>query len=175
MKNRSKNSSDERASRVNMASEFFVASECYRRGWIPSVVIGNAKCCDLHVSFGNRDPKIIEVKAKSVKNGSWSMDKPKAGLKNTIYVLVDYRGQFENHIERPKATKLPKHWRPKCYIIPSREIRKHWDSKASYNGGIRLSKIRHIKKYHEKWSNIFADGLEDGPPPVSRSARKAQF
>jgi len=136
--------------------------------------MGNAKRCDLHVSFG-REVKILEVKAKSGKDGVWQMEYPEAGNKNTIYVLVDYRGHFEDHIERLKSKKQKKYWRPKCYIIPSRKIRKYWDSKAGREGGIRLSRIRYLKQYHEKWTNIFDDGLDDGPPPESRSARSAQF
>ena len=163
-------------SKVNMASELFVASECYRRGWVCSIVMANAKRCDLHVSFDSgRDFKVLEVKAKTGMDGHWEIKKPPAGNKNTIYVLVDYRGHFENHIERLKLKKQKKHWRPKCYIIPSREIRKYWDPNAGRNGGIRLSKIRYIKKYHEKWTNIFADGKDDGPPPETSKARKAQF
>ena len=172
-KRKSKNGNDE-INNINMASELFVASECYRRGWICNVTMGNAKCCDLLVKYG-KEQKALEVKAKSGKDGSWCMDKPNERDKNLIYVLVDYRGHFRDHIERPKSKKRKRHWRPKCYIIPSRDIGKYWDKKAGRNGGIRLSRIRYEKRYHERWTNIIDDGHEDGPPPESRKARSSQF
>ena len=57
---------------INMASELFVASECYRRGWICNVTMGYAKSCDLLVKYG-KEQKALEVKAKVEKmaHGAW--------------------------------------------------------------------------------------------------------
>jgi len=163
---------------ISMAAEYFIASECYRRGWVCSIVIGNAKTCDLHVSLPpkSREVKTLEVKSKGPKDGMWTFGKKGCASKNLIYVLVDYRGHFRYHIEHEKRRNTSKHWRPKCYIIPSREMHKYWKKGIGLGqkGGVTLASIRDKKTLHEKWTNIFDDGGEDGPPPTSKKQGAAQ-
>ncbi|CAI8233181.1 MAG: Uncharacterised protein [Methanobacteriota archaeon] len=160
---------------IGMAGELFVASECFRRGIWVSITMGNHKTVDLMAQNPKSgDVKCLEVKSKSPKDGAWIFDITKNARKNLLYVLVDYRGYFRDHIERT-VSNVNKNWRPKCYIIPSKEIRKYWKpSKYHKSGVVPLSKIRHLNKYHEKWSLIFDNGVKDGPLPKSKRKIKSK-
>ena len=147
---------------IGDAAEFFVASECSRRGWKCSVVKGNAPSCDLIVANPDTsEAKVIEVKATTSKtNIRWNIDYiPDSN--DLIYVLVHFTGDFSKHWESKNF--VPK--RPEVYILSIQEMKSLWsEGGGSFdNSGIKKSSLmKHKNRYREKWSKIFDDGMPDG-------------
>ena len=146
---------------IGDAAEFFVASECSRRGWKCSVVKGNAPSCDLIVANPDTsESKVIEVKATTSKrNVRWNIGYV-PDSNDLIYVLVHFKGEFSQHWESESF----KPERPEVYILTIQEMKKLWseDSGSYDNSGIKKSSLKPRHSYREKWSKIFDDGMPDG-------------
>jgi len=146
---------------IGDAAEFFVASECSRRGWKCSVVKGNAPSCDLIVANPDTsEAKVIEVKATTSKtNVRWNIDYV-PDSNDLIYVLVHFKGEFSQHWESESF----KPERPEVYILTIQEMKKLWseDSGSYNNPGIKKSSLKPRHPYREKWTKIFDDGMPDG-------------
>ena len=156
---------------IGDAAEFFVASECSRRGWKCSVVKGNAPSCDLIVANPDTsEAKVIEVKATTSKtNVRWNIDYV-PDSNDLIYVLVHFKGEFSQHWESESF----KPERPEVYILTIQEMKKLWseDSGSYDNPGIKKSSLKPRHPYREKWTKIFDDGMPDG---FSSRSFKAQL
>ena len=116
---------------IGDAAEFFVASECSRRGWKCSVVKGNAPSCDLIVANPDTsEAKVIEVKATTSKrNVRWNIGYV-PDSNDLIYVLVHFKGEFSQHWESESF----KPERPEVYILTIQEMKKLWsEDSGSYN------------------------------------------
>lgn len=128
----------------NLASEFYIASQIFRLGYLPTITLGHTKEIDLLVSLPNGRTATIDV--KGLKNKTyWPLPKinKRAGH---FYVLVSYLDKF---------TDLNVH--PEVFVIPSLEIEglsEPWSRSDSKSRCISYRKVRNTN-YKDAWGLLF--------------------
>lgn len=128
---------------TNLASEFYVASQLFRLGYVVTVTLGHTKEIDLIVA--HPDGRTITIDVKGLKNTTnWPL-KPKLKSKNHFYVLVSYRNKFGD-------LTVP----PDVFVVPSLEVEKilhPWSGKPD----VTCVGYKDIKesKYKNAWGLLF--------------------
>lgn len=130
-------------SNANLASEFHIASQLYRLGYVAMLTIGHTKEIDLVVI--HPDGRTITIDVKGLKNTTnWPL-KPKLKRKEHFYVLVNYKGKIEDLT-----------FYPEVFVIPSLQV----DSLLSLWAGKPEAKCIGYKdvknsKYKDAWELLF--------------------
>ena len=127
---------------TNLASEFYVASQLFRLGYIVTLTLGHTKEIDLIVVNGN---KIITIDVKGLKNTTNWPIALKSKKKNHFFALVAWNNKFENLYIRPDI-----------FIIPSNRIKKlltKWSGRPNVTC-VNYSKVKN-SKYKEAWKLSF--------------------
>lgn len=130
---------------TNLASEFYVASQLFRRGYSVTITNGHTKEIDLIVS--HPDGRTATIDVKGLKNTTnWPLQ-PKLKRKDHFYVLVSYRNRFEDLKSQPDV-----------FVIPSLKVEGllgHW----SGNPRMKAVSYRRVKdsKYKDGWHLLFHD------------------
>ncbi len=122
---------------ANLASEFYIASQLFRLGYVATLTLGHTKEIDLIVAHEDR---IITIDVKGLKNTTNWPIKLKLKRDNHFYVLVSYHNQFGNT-----------DFHPEVFVIPSMEIEDlltNWPNKSVTC--IRYSKLKD-SKYRNAW------------------------
>jgi hypothetical protein len=133
----------DKAENTNLASEFYVASQLFRLGYVVTITLGHTKEIDLIVA--HPDGRTITIDVKGLKNTTnWPL-KPILKSKNHFYVLVSYRNKFGN-LQSP----------PDVFIIPSLEVENMltpWTGRPD----VKCVGYRKIKnsKYKDGWHLLF--------------------
>lgn len=128
---------------TNLASEFYVASQLFRLGYVVTVTLGHTKEIDLIVA--HPDGKTITIDVKGLKNTTnWPLQ-PKLKTKKHFFVLLSYLNKFGD---------LNTH--PDVFVIPSLEVEKileSWSGKPN----VRCIGYRKVKnsKYKNAWNLLF--------------------
>ena len=128
---------------TNLASEFFVASQLFRLGYMVTLTLGHTKEIDLIVTHPKG--RVVTIDVKGLKNTTnWPL-KPKLKKRDHFYVLVCYRNEFSNL-----------HSQPDVFVVPSLEIKKvlsPWSGSRDMTG----VSYRRIKKknYKDGWHLLF--------------------
>lgn len=142
MKNTKKNREN-----TNLASEFFVASQLIRLGYIVTITIGPHKEIDLIVMTPD-EKKTFTIDVKGIKNKSnWPISVKKD--KNHFYILVSYGNRFDEINTFPEV-----------FIIPSIDIEEGKDLNEGklltpWTGRPNVKCIAYrnptLKKYKDNW------------------------
>jgi len=124
---------------ANLASEFFVASQLYRLGYLATITMGHTKEIDLVIM--NHEGRIATIDVKGLKGKTSWIVMPKRRESDHFFVFVNYRGKFSDLSVRPEV-----------YIVPSLEIDEilePWKGKPEVTG----IEYRTIKdsKYRDAW------------------------
>lgn len=128
---------------TNLASEFYVASQLFRLGYVVTVTLGHTKEIDIIVA--HPDGRTITIDVKGLKNTTnWPL-KPKLRSEDHFYILVSYRNRFDD---------LASH--PDVFVIPSLEVEKvlhSWSGKPD----VTCVNYRDLKdsKYKNGWGLLF--------------------
>ena len=127
------------------AGQFYVAAELFKREFLMSFPLGNAKETDLMVKSPRGTPFRVEVKTQRTVN-FWRY-KQKNASEDLFYIFV-----YLNKIEQ----------NPKFYILTSKEARLEWDEyyvkhpkegRKPTDYGLGTS-FRSIEKYEGKWEKF---------------------
>lgn len=129
---------------TNLASEFYVASQLFRLGYVVTVTLGHTKEIDLIVA--HPDGRTVTIDVKGLKNTTnWPL-KPKLKNKdNHFYVLVSYHNKFGD---------LTSH--PDVFVIPALEVEtllQPWSGKPD----VTCVGYKDMKesKYKDAWDLLF--------------------
>lgn len=126
---------------TNLASEFFIASQLFRLGYIVTLTLGHTKEIDI-IAIRPNDKKVITIDVKGLKNTTnWPLT-PKRKEKNHYFILVAWRNKFD---------KID--FNPEVFVIPSIEINKvlsKWSGKPDVTC-VGYSKIKN-SKYKDAWN-----------------------
>ena len=133
----------ERNQNTNLASEFYVASQLYRMGYIVTITLGHTKEIDLIVA--HPDGRTVTIDVKGLKNKTnWPL-KPKLIRHDHFYVLVCYLNRFQDF-------SVP----PEVYVIPSTQVKPFL---GKWTGWPEVTAVayRHIKngKFKDAWHLLF--------------------
>ena len=128
---------------TNLASEFYIASQLYRLGYVAAITLGHTKEIDLLVAHPNG--KIITIDVKDLKDATnWSLQ-PKLKNKDHFYILVNYKN---------KLGDLSFH--PEVFVIPSLEVD---NLLSSWTGKPKVTCIEYkdVKnsRYKDAWELLF--------------------
>jgi hypothetical protein len=127
----------------NLASEFYVASQFLRLGYVTTVTLGHTKEIDLIVA--HPDGRTVTIDVKGLKNTTnWPLT-PKLRRRSHFYVLVSYLNKFAD-LSAP----------PEVFIVPSVQVKRllwRWPGRPDVTA-VRYSKVRH-SKYRAAWHLLF--------------------
>lgn len=124
---------------TNLAAEFFVASQLYRKGYNVTLTLGHTKEIDLIIPFP--DGRVITIDVKGLKNKTnWPIN-PKLKQKNHYYVFVCYLDKIDD-LEVP----------PEVFIVPSVQINKVLS---------KWSKTTHVNVFAVDYKRIKNTGYKD--------------
>jgi hypothetical protein len=91
---------------TNLAAEFFVVSQLYRRGFLPLVTLGHTKQIDIVVENPeNGKIATVDVKGLTRNGGNWLIN-PKREKPEHFFVLV-YFDRFSDTESMPKVFVVP--------------------------------------------------------------------
>ena len=127
----------------NLTSEYFVASQLLRLGYVVTITLGQTKEIDLLVANPDGRTRTIDVKGlKDTTN--WPL-KPKLRREEHFFVLVNYRGKLTD----PS-------FMPEVFVVPSLEIEtllSPWSGKPE----VTCVEYRKIKgsRYQCAWDLLF--------------------
>jgi len=125
---------------TNLASEFLIASQLFRLGYIVTITLGHTKEVDLIVI--NKEGKKVSIDVKGlVGQTNWPV-KPKLIREDHFYILVTYKDKFNDLNTIPEV-----------YIIPSLEITNlitNWKNRS----GVTYKNIKN-SKYKNAWHLLF--------------------
>lgn len=125
---------------TNLASEFFIASQLFRLGYIVTITLGHTKEVDLIVV--NKEGKKVSIDVKGlVGRTNWPL-KPKLIRDDHFYILVTHKDKFNDLNTIPEV-----------YIIPSIEINNlitEWKNRS----GVTYKALRN-SKYENAWDLLF--------------------
>jgi len=129
----------------NLASEFYVASQLFRMGYVVTITLGHTKEIDLIVVHPNG--RTITIDVKGLKNTTnWPVS-PKLEKEDHFFVLVSYLNKFAD---------LNIH--PDVFVVPSLEIKSlltPWSGKAHVKQkGVRYRDAKN-SKYKDAWELLF--------------------
>ncbi|ODS40957.1 hypothetical protein BEH94_10715 [Candidatus Altiarchaeales archaeon WOR_SM1_SCG] len=129
----------------NLASEFYVASQLFRVGYVVTITLGHTKEIDLIVV--HPDGRTITIDVKGLKNTTnWPLS-PKLEKEDHFFVLVSYLNKFAD---------LNIH--PDVFVVPSLEIKSlltPWSGKAQVKQkGVRYRDAKN-SKYKDAWELLF--------------------
>jgi len=130
---------------VNLAGEYAVASELFRRDILAQVTMGNRKKCDLLVCHEGTDKhSIIEVKSKKEKE----FLRIKGVEGDNFLVFVDFQNKTENE-------------RPDFYILNAKDWRTYVEKYIVPQGHVTIKEPGHYPQYSDGWTgaNIKASQL----------------
>lgn len=128
---------------TNLASEFYVASQLFRLGYVVTVTLGHTKEIDLIVA--HPDGRTITIDVKGLKTTTnWPLH-PKLETKEHFYVLLSYRDKFGDLNTQPDV-----------FVIPSPEVVKllhRWSGKPN----VTCVEYRDVKnsRYRNAWNLLF--------------------
>ena len=128
---------------TNLASEFYIASQLYRLGYITVLALGHTKEIDL-VAI-HPDGRTATIDVKGLKNTTnWPLQ-PKLKKKEHFYVLVNYKDKFRDLT-----------FRPEVFVIPSLEVDSllcSWAGKPE----VKCVGYKDVKnsKYRDAWDLLF--------------------
>lgn len=128
---------------TNLASEFYVASQLLRLGYVVTVTLGHTKEIDLIVA--HPDGRTITIDVKGLKNTTnWPLT-PKLKRKDHFYVLVSYLNKFDDLNSQPDI-----------FVIPSLEV-ENVLSLWSGRSDVKCVNYHGIKdsKYKNAWNKLF--------------------
>ncbi|MBI3586126.1 MAG: hypothetical protein HY088_03225 [Ignavibacteriales bacterium] len=128
---------------ANLASEFYVASQLFRLGYIVTITLGNTKEIDLIVA--HPDGRVITIDVKGLKNTTnWPLN-PKLKSRKHFFILLSYRNNFSDI-----------HTQPDVYVIPSMDVHKILSS-WSGRPDIKCVGYNRVKdgKYKNAWDLLF--------------------
>ena len=137
-KNKKKKSGD-----TNLASEFYIASQLYRLGYVAAITLGHTKEIDLLVA--HPDGKIITIDVKGLKDTTnWPLQ-PKLKSKGHFYILVNYKNKLGDLS-----------FYPEVFVIPSLEVDNLLSSWAG-KPEVKCIEYKDIKnsKYKDAWELLF--------------------
>lgn len=126
---------------TGIASEFYVAGELSRLGYVVTVTFGNTKAIDLLIQ---KDDKVYPVQVKgiqSTKSICWNLDKTKV-KENIYFVLVNL------HIDKPDT-------KPEFFVLTGDEARRLFiDTNAAGEKRTYLdyNKIKKLGIYENRWT-----------------------
>ncbi len=128
---------------TNLASEFYVASQLFRLGYMVTLTLGHTKEIDLIVA--HPDGRTITIDVKGLKDTTnWPLQ-PKLKSKNHFYVLVSYCNKFDDL-----------HSQPAVFVIPSIKVE---DVLSAWSGKPNVTCVayRDIKdgKHKDAWELLF--------------------
>jgi hypothetical protein len=128
---------------TNMSSEFYVASQLYRLGYIVTITLGHTKEIDLIVA--HPDGRTITIDVKGLKNRTnWPL-KPKLIRRDHFYVLVSY-------IDKYQDISIP----PEIFVIPSTRVKSllgNWTGRPDITA-VGYNRVRN-GKYKDAWHLLF--------------------
>ena len=128
----------------NLASEFYVASQLWRLGYVVTITLGHTKEIDLIVT--DDAGRIVTIDVKGIKNRTnWPM-KPRRIAKDHFFALVCWGGRFQDY-----------QYSPEVFIVPSLEIGKLlgvWTNSRSRQTAVAYSKIQ-AGRYRNAWDLLF--------------------
>jgi hypothetical protein len=152
--NRGRLTMGEKHENSNLASEFYVLSMLYRKGFNASLTLGNKKSVDILI-IKNDKIITIDVKGLLVKNVGSPISKNKLVKLNHYYVIVAYE-DITNHKTHPEV-----------YVIPSVDLDLNFKELENYptkkgkllcyyvkskRSIVDLNRLRKLsKKYKDKW------------------------
>jgi len=128
---------------TNLASEFYIASQLFRLGYVATVTLGHTKEIDLIVV--HPDGRTITIDVKGLRDTTnWPLI-PKLKSKNHFYILVCYKNKF-NDLS----------FQPEVFVVPSLEIDNiivPWAGKPD----VTCVGYRDVKnsKYKDAWELLF--------------------
>ncbi len=126
---------------TNLASEFFIASQLFRLGYVVTLTLGHTKEVDL-IAIRPTGGEAITIDVKGLKNTTnWPL-KPKRMSKRHYFILVAWCNKFDNL-----------NFQPEVFIIPSTDIKKllsKWTGRSNVTC-VGYSRIRN-SKYKDAWN-----------------------
>jgi transposase-like protein len=129
---------------TNLASEYYVLSMLYRKGFDAHLTLGNKKSVDIIIEKENGELLTIDVKGLAGKT-CWPMDNFKKEQKNHFIVLVSFLNHIASH-----------DFNPECWILPSKEARNLFYINPKGNRQVidRHKIVREGQKYLNNWESI---------------------
>lgn len=127
------------------ATQFYVAAELTRRGYLVSLTLGNAPVADLLVVSPNKVHFAVEVKGQASKN-FWLI-KNHTPIERPLFVLVYL----------PKQNECPKFYiMTSCEIIEEREkYKQHIKSKSGrYRDDLGGMNWATVLKHENRWDKL---------------------
>ena len=138
-----KNNKKKKPGNTNLASEFYVASQLYRLGYVATITLGHTKEIDLLVA--HPDGRVITIDVKGLKNTTnWPLQ-PKLKSKAHFYILVNYKNKLGDLS-----------FYPEVFVIPSLEVDNvlsPWAGKPEVTC-VEYKNIRN-SKYKDAWELLF--------------------
>lgn len=139
---------------ANLAAEYFVASQLFRKGYIVTVTFGNTKQIDL-VVIHPETKKTVTVDVKGLKNTTnWPMPRNPLIRKGHFYVLVSFKHRIKNLS-----------FMPEVFVVPSKYVKKLWTpwSRDSIQKGIMYGRVNN-KKFKDNWNLLFREKIIKDKP-----------
>lgn len=127
---------------TNLASEFFVASQLFRLGYIVTITLGHTKEVDLIVV--NKEGRKVSIDVKGlVGRTNWPLN-PKLIREDHFYILITHKDKFNDLNTIPEV-----------YIIPSVEIN-NLLTKWKNRSGVTYKTLKN-SKYNNAWHLLFSE------------------
>lgn len=130
---------------TNLASEFYVASQLFRLGYVVTVTLGHTKEIDLIVA--HPDGRTITIDVKGLKTTTnWPLH-PKLKTKEHFYVLLSYLNKFGDLNTHPDVFVIP------SLALEVEKLLHRWSGKPN----VTCVEYRELKnsKYKNAWNLLF--------------------
>ena len=131
---------------ANLAAEYFVASQLFRRGYIVTVTFGNTKQVDLVVLHPDHKRKAT-IDVKGLKNKTnWPMPKKPLVHPDHFYVLVSFKNNYDDLSVSPEV-----------FVVPSKDVKNlwtRWSKSKTKQRAITYGRVRD-RNYKDSWDSLF--------------------
>jgi hypothetical protein len=136
----------EKSQNTNLAAEFFVASQLYRKGFIVTLTLGHTKEIDLIVAHPDGRRVTVDVKGLKYKT-NWPL-KPKCVRPDHFFILVSYLNKFEDTEVQPEA-----------FVIPSTSVESvmgAWTGRPEVTN-VDYSRVAKRDEWKNAWDSLFRE------------------